>query len=270
MEDWHNFELLNFGGYTLTIFEVISVFILAIACRVILWLIKRGLNNLKKIDDGQRFTIYTIVKYFLWVFFISAGLKILGIDASVLIAGSAALLVGIGLGLQALFYDFISGVIILAEGIIKVGHVIQIGDKRVEILAIRFRTSIVKTRDEKEIIIPNSYFTKNEIINWSNQKNTNRHFVAVDVSDKDVEQAMQLMLAIVKTHQKVTKLPEPYVRIEEFTNYSVSLKLLFWSEEVFAVGRMLGEIRLLVLKSFQENNIVMAVPHQHIIIKNKS
>ncbi|MBK9110077.1 MAG: mechanosensitive ion channel [Saprospiraceae bacterium] len=196
----------------------------------------------------------------------SAALKLLGIDVTVLIAGSAALLVGIGLGLQGLFYDFISGIILLAEGTIKIGNVIQIGDKRVEILAIRFRTSVVKTRDEKEIIIPNSFLTKNEIINWSNQKNINRHYISVQVNEKDVEKAMILMQQVAKTHPKVIAKPEPYVRIEEFTDYSVSLKLLFWSEEVFAVGRMLGDLRLLVLKSFRENHIVIPVPHQVITI----
>ena len=263
-----NYELLHLGNYSITVSKIAYVLVLAIACWLILWLAKRIIYRYKKFDDGQKFTIYTIVKYFLIVFYISATLKLLGIDVTVLIAGSAALLVGIGLGLQALFYDFISGIILLAEGTIKVGNVIQIGDKRVEILAIRFRTSVVKTREEKEIIVPNSFLTKNEIINWSNQKNINRHFVDVHVDSKDVEKAMQLLQQVIKTHSKVLQNPEPYVRLEEFTNYSVALKVLFWSEEVFAVGRMLGEIRLLILKSFQENNIVMPVPHQ-VITLNK-
>lgn len=266
MSDFLNYELVHFGGYTLSVSKVVTIIILAFLCWLLLRIVKKVLRSFKRIDDAQRFTIHTLIKYALWVFFISAALKLLGIDVTVLIAGSAALLVGIGLGLQALFYDFISGIILLAEGTIKVGHVIQIGDMRVEILAIRFRTSVVKTREEKEIIIPNSYFTKNEIINWSNQKSINRHFVVVHVSDKDVEKAMQVMLDIIKTHPKVLSVPEAYVRIEEFTSYAVSLKLLFWSEEVFAVGRMLGEVRLMVLKSFQKNNIVMPVPSQQITI----
>lgn len=266
MKEILNYELLHLGNYTLTVSKIISVMALAVVCWVLLWILKQVIYRSKKLDEGQKFTIYTILKYLFILFFIVVCIKLLGIDVSVLLVGSAALLVGIGLGLQALFNDFISGILLLAEGTIKVGNVIQIADKRVEILAIRFRTSVVKTREEKEIIVPNSFLTKNEIINWSNQKNINRHFIDVHVSSTDVEKAMQLMQEIVKLHPKVLPNPDPYVRIEEFTTYSVSLKVLFWSGEVFAVGRMLGEIRLLILQSFQENNIVMPVPHQVITI----
>ena len=270
MKEIFNYELFHLGNYTLTVFNIFSVLILGVFCWLVLWLSKKMIRRSKKMDDGQKFTANTIFKYFLSVFFIVAFLQLLGINLSVLIAGSAALLVGIGLGLQALFYDFISGIILLIEGTIKVGNVIQIGEKRVEIIAIRFRTSIVKTREEKEIIIPNSFLTKNEIINWSNQKNVNRHFVEVNVDAADVEKAMELIKRIITSHPKVLPKPEAYVRIAEFTAYSVSLKVLFWSEEVFAVGRMLGDIRLLILKCFQENDIVMPLPHQVISVKNNS
>ena len=266
VKEFFGYEILNLGSYALTVSRIFYVLSLSLTCWILLWIVRRSLKFSKKFDEWQKFTIATVVKYFLVVFYIAAALKLLGIDVTVLIAGSAALLVGIGLGLQTLFFDFISGIILLAEGTIKVGHVIQIGEKRVEILAIRFRTSVVKTREEKEIIVPNSFLTKSEIINWSNQKNTNRHFVDVHVEAKDVERAMELMQQVIRQHQQVLKMPEPYVRIEEFTNYSVSLKVLFWSEEVRAVGRMLGEIRLMILNSFRENNIVMPFPHQVISI----
>ncbi len=268
MKEIFNYEIFHFGNYTLTVSKIISVLALAIVCWLIYQLSKKIIYRLKKLNKGQTFTTLTILKYFLIVFFVSVALKLLGIDISVFIVGSAALLVGIGLGMKDLFYDFISGIILLAEGTIKVGNVIQIGDKRVEILVIRFRTSVVKTREEKEIIVPNSFLTKNEIINWSNQKNINRHFIEVHVNDKDVEKAIQLIQQVIKLHLKVSPNPEPYVRIEEFTDYSVSLRALFWSDEVFAVGRMLGEIRLLILKSFQKNNIVMPLPHQ-VVTLNK-
>lgn len=263
-----NFEIIHLGDYSLTVSKIVYLLGLGVSCWLALFLFSRILPKYKKFDEGQRYTFYTIAKYFLYVFFISAALKLLNIDVTVLVAGSAALFVGIGLGLQALFYDFISGIILLAEGTIKVGNVIQIGEKRVEILAIRFRTSVVKTREEKEIIVPNSFLTKNEIINWSNQRNITRHYISVQVNDKDVDKAMQIMKQVAMQHSKIVKQPEPYVRIEEFSSYSISLKLLFWSEEIFAVGRMLGDIRLQVLKSFRENDIVIPVPHQ-VITLNK-
>jgi small-conductance mechanosensitive channel len=253
-------ELLRFDNYTLTLARVVYVLLLVMAVFLLLFLIKRIVYRAKRFTEGQQFTLYTIIKYFVIVVFISAAMKLLGVDVSVLVAGSAALLVGIGLGLQNLFYDFISGIIILVDGSIKVGNVIQIGDKRVEVLAIRLRTSLVKTREEHEIIVPNSLFTKNEIINWSTQRNINRHFVELKVLDKDVERAMEIMEKIAVTHPKVARKPPPYARIEKFYDHAVEIKLLFWSEEVLTVGRLLGDIRLLILHAFRENNISSPQP----------
>ncbi|MFZ1256593.1 MAG: mechanosensitive ion channel domain-containing protein [Saprospiraceae bacterium] len=165
-----SFEILNFSNDSITVSNIASMLALATASVAILWIVKRILNCYKIFNAVQIFTGYTIVKKFLIVFYISAALKLFGIDVTVLIAGSAVLPVIIGLGLKAIFYDFISGIILLTEGTIKVGYVIQSEDKQVEILAIRFRTLVVKIREEKEIIVPNSFLTKNEIINWSNQK----------------------------------------------------------------------------------------------------
>lgn len=262
------YELFYSGNFSLTVSKILYLAGLFLGCWLMLIIVEKLLGKYKKFDEGQRFTIYTIVKYFLYTFVISASFKFLGIDVTVLIAGSAAFFVGIGLGLQGLFYDFISGIILLVEGTIKVGNVIQIGEKRVEIVAIRFRTSVVKTRDEKEIIVPNSNLIKNEIINWSNQKNRNRHEIILQVSEKDVEKAMDLMRKVVQSHQKVAQTPEPYTRIEDFNPYSISIKVLFWSDEVFTVGRMLGEIRLLLLQTFQENQIKFPIPQQSITIQN--
>lgn len=239
----------------------------------ITWAVIKFINyvvySYTKFDEGQKYTLFTISKYFVFFFSGLLSLNIIGIDVTVLIAGSTALFVGIGLGLQNLFFDFISGIILLVDGTIKVGNVIEVKDKRVEIIAIRFRTSVVKTRDEKEIIVPNSFFTKNDVINWSNQKNINRHDITLQISDHNAEFTMELIRKIISSHPKVLSGKEPYVRIEKFTDYAIEIKALFWSTEIFAVGKMLGDIRLLILKGLKENNINLPFPQQSIYLKIK-
>ncbi|MBL0309236.1 MAG: mechanosensitive ion channel [Bacteroidetes bacterium] len=269
MKDFLSYSLFRVGAFSLTVSQLVYVVILIAVTYLLLQILRGVLNRYKKFDDGQRFTVYTMTKYFAYIVVFSASLRLLGIDISVIVVSSAGLFVGIGLGLQGLFHDFVSGIILLVEGTIKAGSVIQIGEKRVEVLEIKFRTSVVKTRDEKEIVVPNSYLTKNEIINWSNQRNLNRHSIDVRVAIEDVERAMAAMKQIVQKHPKVLAKPEPYVRIEQFAEYAVELKVLFWSEEVFAVGRMLGEIRLLILHSFRENNISLPFPKQVVSIMDR-
>lgn len=262
-------NILEWANYTLTISQLLLSISMLLGFYIFSKLLKEFVFRISKFDEGQKYTTYKLLYYFSFIIVLSFIFKILGIDFTLLLASSTALFVGIGLGMQHLFYDFISGVILLLDSNIKVGSVIQVNETRVEVMAIRFRTSIVKTREDKEIIIPNSYFTKNQVINWSNKKQINRHYIELKVFEKDVAKAMELLVPIVASHPKVLSSQEPYVRIEKFGDYAIELKVLFWSDEVKAVGRMLGEIRLLIFNKLNEAEIYFPTPHQ-IITLNKS
>ena len=93
----------------------------------------------------------------------------MGIKLNVLLAGSAALLVGIGLGLQNTFNNFIAGIILLFEGSLKVGDIIEVDGDVVKIQRIGLRTSTAISRDDISVILPNSILTSNKLINWSHQ-----------------------------------------------------------------------------------------------------
>jgi small-conductance mechanosensitive channel len=95
---------------------------------------------------------------------IVAGLQLFGFNLSVLVAGSAALLVGIGLGLQNLFSDFISGILLLLDSSVKVNDVIELNGMVCVVQEINLRTTTVLTRDDKYIILPNTDLTRNQLI----------------------------------------------------------------------------------------------------------
>ena len=121
-----NFSLIEVDKYQLKISTVIvlSVFILFII--VFLKFLKKLINRSTKFDQGKKYSIFNLFKYFTLVFTIVFSLQIIGLDVSVLLAGSAALLVGIGFGLQNVFSDFISGIIILVDASVKVNDVIEL------------------------------------------------------------------------------------------------------------------------------------------------
>mgnify|MGYP002663307730 CR=1 FL=1 len=140
-------------------------------------------------------SIFSLVKYFFLVFATLTGLQIIGFDLSVLIAGSAALLVGIGLGLQNLFSDFISGIIILFDSTVKVNDIIEVNGTVSIVQEINLRTTTVLTRDEKYIILPNSHLTKNELINWTHSSVSSRFEVLIGVDySSDINQVMQILM----------------------------------------------------------------------------
>ena len=108
--DFFNFEILNFNNHTLSIFDLSSIIVIVIITKLILWLISKAIFNktkLHSLDKGSAFSLFQIIKYLIWVIAIVLMLEALGVQVTILLAGSAALLVGIGLGLQQTFNDIL-------------------------------------------------------------------------------------------------------------------------------------------------------------------
>jgi len=124
----------------------------------IVWAFTLVLNRVTtrdRLDQGIRFTLRRLLQHLLYTIGVVLALENLGFNISVLLAGSAALLVGVGLGLQHVVNDFFSGLIILFEGVIKIGDIIEVQNLVARVEKIDLRTTKVKTRNGNYIIIPN-------------------------------------------------------------------------------------------------------------------
>ena len=152
--DFFNFEILNFNNHTLSIFDLSSIIVIVIITKLILWLISKAIFNktkLHSLDKGSAFSLFQIIKYLIWVIAIALMLEALGVQVTILLAGSAALLVGIGLGLQQTFNDILSGIILLFEHSVKVGDILEIDGKVGKVTDIKLRTTRAVTLDNKEV-----------------------------------------------------------------------------------------------------------------------
>ena len=201
------FELLNIGKYSLTMGIIITVLFAVTFTRLILWLVEKIMRRnkkLKKFEEGNLHSLFQITKYVIWVFAILIILETIGIKLNVLLAGSAALLVGVGLGLQNTFNDFISGIILLFEGSIKVGDILEIDDDVVKIQKIGLRTSETMNRDDIVTILPNSLITTNKVTNWSHQSKKTRFRVNVEVAyGSDVKLVLEILKKVQWNIQKL-------------------------------------------------------------------
>ena len=129
-------ELISIGEYQFKVYTVLSALVIILITRLIIWLIKKALfrrQSSEDIDIGNTYALYQIIKYIVWVLSIGLILETIGVDVTVLIAGSAALLVGVGLGLQQTFNDIVSGIILLSERSIKIGDILEIDGDIVKI-----------------------------------------------------------------------------------------------------------------------------------------
>ena len=121
--DYTIFEIYDYSIKLSLILKFTAFVILVIG---VLYLFKKAINRTHKIDEVRKYAVYNLLKYFIFVLAAVFGLQILGFNLTVLMAGSAALLVGLGLGLQNLFSDFVSGIIILVDSSVKVNDVIEV------------------------------------------------------------------------------------------------------------------------------------------------
>ena len=265
------FELFNIGNYKLRIYNIIILLLIFLATKILLWLIKKALSRrakFKKLDAANTYALFQIIKYVLWVIAISLALESIGIEITVLIAGSAALLVGVGLGLQQTFNDVISGIILLSEKSIKINDILEIDGDIVKIQEIGLRTSKALNRDDISIIIPNSLITTSKVINWSHQSKKTRFKIDVGVAyGSDVDLVIKILEESAFEHPDVLDRNLVEGRLINFGNSSLDFQLFFFSKNIFRIDKAKSDIRRTINKKFKENNITIPFPQLDVHLK---
>jgi small-conductance mechanosensitive channel len=265
-------EIFTVGTYTLKVSQLVSILIIIIVTKALLWVIKKAFfrrNKFSKLDTGSTYALLKFIKYVVWVVAIVLVLESLGVKVTLLLAGSAALLVGIGLGLQQTFNDVISGIILLSERSIEVGDVLEIDSDVVIIESIGLRTSKALNRDDISIIIPNSLITTSKVINWSHQSHQTRFKIYVGVAyGSDVDLVIKILENSAFEHSEIKDRKLIEARLLSFGSSSLDFELLFFSANIFRIGKMKSDIRRIINKNFAENNIVIAFPQMDVHLKS--
>lgn len=264
-------KIINTENIKFSIYDLIIVLLILYGTKVLIQFIKHFLENQFKdaIDRKTGRSVYHISKYSVWIIAISIVLQTIGLDFKIILAGSAALLVGIGLGLQQIFNDMISGIFILFEGNLKIDDVVELENNTIgKVKEIGIRTSKIVTRDNIIMIIPNSQFVSSRVINWSHIDNKTRIRIDVGVSyDSDVEEVKRVLLECATEHNKVVKNPKPTVVLKEFGDSSVNFELMVWTTDLFRAYITKSDLRFIIFKRFKKTGITIPFPQRdlHII-----
>lgn len=268
------FEIFSYDDYVIKVKRIVVVLFILLFTKIILWIIKKGLYRrfqLGKVDIGNTFALFQIVKYVVWVTAIAFLLESLGVKITLLLAGSAALLVGIGLGLQQTFNDIISGIILLSERSIKIGDVLEIDGDIIKIQTIGIRTSKGANRDEISIIIPNSLITTTKVINWSHQSKKTRFKINVGVAyGSNVDLVIKILEESAIEHPDISNRELIDARLMNFGNSSLDFQLYFFSKNIFRIEKVKSDIRKIINKKFIENNISIPFPQMDVYIKQNT
>jgi small-conductance mechanosensitive channel len=194
----------------------------------------------------------------------------MGVDITAVFAASAALLIGVGLALQTLFQDIISGVFILVDQTVHVGDIIELDGKVGRVEDIKLRTTRAVTIDNKVLIIPNHLYLTNTLYNWTENGTITRENVEVGVAyGSDTTLVKKLLLEVADEHEDVYKHPEAIVLFTNFGDSSLDFRLIFTLNDSFQSGIPKSEIRFAIDKKFREHNISIPFPQRDIHIVSK-
>ena len=266
------YRIIEVGNYSLTAYKLVLLIAIYLVVKFSLWSLKKAIvrhKNIRKLDQGSVYALMTIIQYIVWILAIIFALETIGVKVTLLLAGSAALLVGIGLGLQQTFNDIVSGLILLIEGSTKVGDILQVDDMVVRLDRIGLRASKVINRDDIMIIIPNSLIVTNKVINWSHQINETRFKVKVGVAyGSDVDLVMELLEESAKEHNLCSTVNPPQARFLDFGDSSLDFEVLFWSNEMFRIDKALSDIRRTIDRKFRENDVTIPFPQRDLHFKS--
>jgi small-conductance mechanosensitive channel len=268
MKTYLDYELLKVGTYSLKLYNVLSFLIFIAIALVVMNVVKRLIYRSKSLETSKKYTVHRLTRYVAAVIVVVISLRLLGFNISVLLAGSAALLVGVGFGLQNLFSDFISGVILLMDGTLKVGDIIEVNGMIYKVQEINFRTTTVIGREENYVILPNAYLTGNSVVNWTYNEVASRFKINIGVAySTDVPALMQLLKDVALSDENVLEIPEPFVRFEDYGDSALMFALYFYANDIFRVENIKSKLRVEIFKALADNNITIPFPQRVLHVK---
>ncbi len=264
------------AGLTITVGKVLNAvlvfFLISLLLSFFISFLLRGYYQRTKIDTGSQFAINRLLTYFVYLIGILLVIQTAGFNLVGIWTGAAALLVGIGIGLQQTFNDLICGVIILFERSVKVGDVIELSGHEVgTVRKIGTRTSVVETRDDIIIFVPNSKLIGENVMNWSQVERKARFHVQVGVAyGSDTALVKELLITAAKEHPRTMDSPPPFVRFLEFGESSLNFDVIFWSRDLMRIEDTKSDIRFAIDAAFQARGIEIPFPRRDIWIRGEN
>jgi len=280
MEELNNilaYSIIEIEDVNITVFNVLLAILCLLGAKMLFLMIagtlRRIMRNRKKSEKARTQSLLQIIRYFIFFVAFLFALKSLGVNFGIIWASSAALFVGLGFGLQNTFNDFVSGIILLFEGTIEQDDIIEVNGLVGKVNRIGLRTTTIITIDAINIIIPNAKLTGENIVNWSHENEQTRFKIMLGVAyGSDTELVKQTLKEVAQAHPAVLATPEVIVSFSDFGDSALIFELLFWSQEIFDIEIIKGQIRYEIDHAFRSQGIKIPFPQRdlHFISNNPS
>ena len=277
LDDWHVYPTKTADGVE----SWISVGHLLIAAGLIFitFVLSNNLPGLLEItlldrlplDRGGRYAISFVVKYVVGIVGIMAACQIIGFSWAKVQFLAAALTVGLGFGLQEIFANVVSGIIILIERPIRVGDVVTVNNTTGTVTRMQLRATTVMDRDFRELIVPNKKFITEDVMNWTLSELMSRVTFKVGVAyGSNTQLVHDTLMKVARRHPLVNEMPAPDVVFVSFGDSTLDFELRVFIPNREVYPKVLHELNMAIDKAFAEKEISIAFPQQDIFIKNLS
>jgi len=230
---------------------------------------------LGRLEPGARYSLERLVHYGIIVILLLVGLTVMGLDLRSVAVVAGALGIGVGLGLQSITANFVSGLILLFERPIRPGDRVSLGTTETDatgqvngyVRAIRLRSTTIQTPDNILLIVPNAELVGRTIVNWSHGDPRMRIRLNIGVAyASDLEAVREAMREAALAHPVTLEDPPPEVRLISTADSSLVFQVLVWIPDPRERGRVESDLRLDIVRRFRARSISIPFPQREVRI----
>ncbi len=266
-----NAELFSASGSPIKLNQLVLALLIIL---VGVWVSKRvarlvryRLAKISRIDSHAAAVIQTVIFNTMVVVIILAAMPIAGIPTTIFTVLGGAVAIGVGFGAQNLFNNLISGLIIMLERPIRLGDIVEVGDHEGTIEAISNRCTYIRRSDGVDVLVPNSQFLEQPVINWTLSNRDVRGSVVVGVAyGSPTDLVARLMRQAVDEHSLIHERPEPLVLFQDFGDNALTFEAYFWSRisRPMDLRKIQSDVRFRIDELCRENKITIAFPQRDV------
>lgn len=249
--------------------SIATVIITLIAARNLPGLLEIAILQRLPMDDGARYAASTIIRYIIFVVGFVTAFGLVGIRWGSVQWLVAAMSVGLGFGLQEIFANFVSGIILLFERPVRVGDTVTVNDITGTVTRIRIRATTILDWNNKELIVPNRDFVTGNLVNWTLSNSNLRVIATVGIAyGSDTELATRLLYQVAAENPHVMKEPEPIVVFTAFGESSLDFELRCHVSTPQLYRTIAHSLNMAIDATFRKHNIEIAFPQRDLHLRS--
>ncbi len=258
-------ELFNVHNTKVTTGSLVIILVIIAVTRLLSWLSRRAIQRFferKELSERANGHVFQrITQYLIALTGGIAALQVIGIDLSTLFAAGAIFAVGLGFAMQNIAQNFVSGIILLVERSIKQGDVLEIEGQVVKVIKMGIRATLVRTRNEEELIVPNSTLVQGMVKNYTLSDASYLLTTTVGVVySSDMKRVIEVLEKTARDIPWRDQKQVPKVLMSEFADSSVNFKVYVWIHEPWSARQLKSELNTAIWWALKAADIVIAFP----------